>query len=367
MRILIPYDVDTTGKRNPWLFLLMRSLHRHPEVDVVQHGFGWLMEEGEWDIIHLHWPEILVTGLLPGPFSESRVEQHHIDRLVQLLKGWKRRGSRILMTLHNEEPHVDRSDLTRELYRELYALADGFVHMGRASEAMLKQNHPEEVRGKPGFLIPHGDYSYFPRDRSRQECREELGIAPDTRLILAFGAIRTQDELELGIDAFNRAAIPDSLYMMVGKLPYPFRSNPKHFTVRRKLYLNRLKRRPIQAIERAVPSNEVQLYLKSADLLFIPRIRALNSGNIALGFTFGKVVVGPEYGVIGEQLAETGNPQFDPDRPESVRASLMKGLKLMEEGHGKRNEMWARQHLDWSRIADATIGAYQQLQQATTS
>lgn len=361
MRILIPYDVDTTGKRNPWLFLLMRSLHRHPKVEVVQHGFGWLLEEGEWDIIHLHWPEILVTGFLPGHFSESRVERHHIDRLVTLLKSWKSRGSRLLMTLHNEEPHVDPSGMCQQLYRELYELADGFVHMGRTSRELLEKNYPQESEGKPGFLIPHGDYRYFPDEKPRAACRRELGIPPETRLILAFGAIRSQRELELGIDAFNRAGIPNSLYMMVGKLPVPWRSNPRHYSVRRKLYLNRLKRRPIQTVERAIPPDEVQLYLKSADLLFIPRLRALNSGNVALGFTYGKVVAGPAYGVIGEQLSETGNPLFDPSRPGSVSAALKKGLQLMEEGHGERNAAWARQHLGWEKIAEATVKAYQQL------
>ncbi len=65
-----------------------------------------------------------------------------------------------------------------------------------------------------------------------------------------------------------------------------------------------------------------------ADVLFIPIIKSLNSGNVALGNTFGKVVVGPNYGVIGEELEKLGNPVFDVDQ---IEKTLKKAIESSQK------------------------------------
>ncbi len=105
----------------------------------------------------------------------------------------------------------------------------------------------------------------------------------------------------------------------------------------------------------------VQIYLKAADLLFIPRFNTLNSGNVALGFTFGKVVIGPGYGVIGETLNKTENPVFDPADLNSVSEAIKAGFDLAKSGHGIKNKEFANHNMKWKDIAADTLKAYQAL------
>lgn len=360
MKILIPYDVTTTGMKNPYLYLLMRELHRFDEITELQHGYGWLYEPGYWDIIHLHWPELLVKSQLADMSKTDQIGKQHFGRVLDAVKKKKANGTKIISTIHNEKPHKDKTGVFREYYKEIYSLSDGFIHMGGFSKKMLLDEYSGEVKGKTNVVIPHGDYSYFPNDLERSECRSRLAVRDDEKLLLAFGAIRSKEELELGIDAFKNAGIENSIYFIAGSIPNPYRSQPEHFVVRKKLYANMFNNR-IRTHEKTIATDEVQIYLKAADLLFISRINTLNSGNIALGFTFGKVVIGPDYGVIGEVLKQTGNPVFDPADIQSVSNAIKKGFDLADAGQDIKNMEYANHHMQWDQIAAETFKAYQSL------
>ena len=360
MKILIPYDVCTTGMKNPYLFLLMRELVGNSDIESVQHGYGWLDEKGEWDVIHLHWPELLVKAKLTDMSRTDLLTDLHFEGTLDAIREKKSEGSKVILTVHNEKPHKDRDGQFDSFYRSIFELSDGFIHMGEASRKLTEGDYQEEIYKKPAFVIPHGDYSWFPNGMKRSDCRRRLGIEEDEKLLLSFGAIRTQRELELGIDAFRKAGVTGSSYMMVGQLPYPYKSQPKHFLVRRKLYLN-LFNRQIQTEEKVIGPAQVQLYLKAADLLLIPRFKPLNSGNVALGFTFGKVVAGPDYGVVGEVLNETDNPVFDAESLTSVAGAIREGFELAIEGHGVRNREYAEEKMSWKELSRKTLDAYHSL------
>lgn len=74
--------------------------------------------------------------------------------------------------------------------------------------------------------------------------------------------------------------------------------------------------------------------MSAADLVFIPRIDILNSGNVFLGLTFNKIVVGPAVGNIEEQLKELDLPVFDPKKRKSVIVALNKGISLSNQHNG---------------------------------
>lgn len=360
MKILVPYEVSTTGMKNPYLFLLLRELNKLDEVQKIQHGYGWLHEPGEWDIIHLHWPELLVKYQLADMSRTDLLEDRHFEKALDAIKTKKKNGARVMLTVHNEKPHKDQTGVFEEFYRDIYELADGFIHLGEFSGSILNNEFAEEVGKKPAFTIPHGDYSFFPNDKERAQCRKQLDIQEHQKVLLSFGAVRSKGELELGIDAFKKADIENSIYLIAGSIPNPYRSEPGHYLVRKKLYTNMFNRR-IRTHEKTIAFEDVQVYLKAADLVFIPRFNTLNSGNVALGFTFGKVVTGPGYGVIGETLNKTGNPVFDPVDMKSVSEAIANGFDLAHEGHGIKNKEYANKHMQWKEIASDTLKAYQQL------
>lgn len=360
MKVLVPYEVSTTGMKNPYLFLLLRELNKLDEIQKVQHGIGWLYEPGNWDVIHLHWPELLVKYQLADTSRTDLLEESHFEKTLNAIRKKKREGARVIVTIHNEKPHKDQSGFFDQFCRDIYQLSDGFIHLGKVSTKIFENEYKEIVDDKPFFIIPHGDYEFFPNDLKRQECREELGLRDHEKMLLSFGAVRSKKELELGIDAFKNAGIKDSIYMIAGSIPEPYRSNPEHYLVRKKLYTNVFNRH-IKVHEKVIAYEKVQVYLKAADLLFIPRFNTLNSGNVALGFTFGKVVIGPGYGVIGETLNKTGNPVFDPADLKSVSEAITAGFELSKSGHGIKNKEFANHNMKWKDIAADTLKAYQSI------
>jgi glycosyltransferase involved in cell wall biosynthesis len=87
------------------------------------------------------------------------------------------------------------------------------------------------------------------------------------------------------------------------------------------------------------------------------QIKVLNSGLLPLAFTFGKVVVGPDLGNVGEILKQCGNPVFDPKNYRSASVALMQGIELSKEGKGEENYLYAKEN--WSQ--EATQEKYEKL------
>jgi hypothetical protein len=110
-----------------------------------------------------------------------------------------------------------------------------------------------------------------------------------------------------------------------------------------------------------VPDNEVAAYAQTSNVVVIPRIQALNSGAVAFGFSFGKVVVGPDDGNIGEILHETGNPLFDPARPETLVDAMRRARILDEAGKGAENQRYADESMNWTVIAEQHVTFYRQV------
>ncbi len=121
------------------------------------------------------------------------------------------------------------------------------------------------------------------------------------------------------------------------------------------------RQKQVKVCEGFLPEDEVQDYLNAADILIIPRINSLNSGNVALGLTFGKVIVGPDTGVIGETLRATGNPVFDPQNRKSLAVALLLARDLLTTKLGENNRAFAMNELDWGKIAQQHIAFYKQL------
>lgn len=91
----------------------------------------------------------------------------------------------------------------------------------------------------------------------------------------------------------------------------------------------------ITSPEPLIPDEQLPCYLAAADVVFIQRTDILNSGNVPLALSFGRVVTGPDSGNIGGLLAETGNPAFDPADPRSVDIALERAARLSATDQGR--------------------------------
>jgi glycosyltransferase involved in cell wall biosynthesis len=109
-----------------------------------------------------------------------------------------------------------------------------------------------------------------------------------------------------------------------------------------------------------IPDEEVQLFLRAADVLVIPREGVLNSGNVALGFTFGRVVVGPDEGVIGEVLRKTNNPVYEPGDAQ-VLSDALKAVRNSDTRRGERNKAYAMEEMRWEKVASRHVDLYREV------
>jgi len=345
---------------NRFLFDLKNALADHCQV-VHDHELFWKCQ-GDFHIVHIHWPEYVSYEI--EKCLGKKLEGKIFEELEYVLRYWKEKA-RIVVTRHNTAPHTSDNGSFEKLYTKVYTYADAVIHMGRYSKTEYLSHYSDvfDLSGQKQEFIPHGNYLSLPNNVSKSEARRKLGVRQSRKTVLVFGGILGKKETDLIRQSFRLLpGINKTLLVPIWKetlqniswirLKYWVRD----FT---RLYY---KLHPWYHFGyEPVPDNEVQYYLNAADVLLIPRDKALNSGNLILGFTFGKVVVGPDVGNIGEILNETGNPTFDPNDHKSASRALGIGLKRVREGLGEKNQDIALKNWNLSIIAKQHITLYNSL------
>jgi glycosyltransferase involved in cell wall biosynthesis len=346
VRVLLAADRDG----NPFVDQLGASLAARPEVEVVSFEARRFWEEPrEAELLHLHWPEALLGWREP--------EEEDLRRVRGRLEAW-REGAAIAATVHNTLPHYRATAAYRRLFRLVYEGADGIIHMGRASRRDFEARYPD-LAGKAWTLIPHGLYESFPDEISREEARRELALSADDFTLLSFGNLRHPEEVDLLLGGLRALPADTSRLLVAGTLlPHRWRIARLYQRVQRR----RLGRDPrVRFHPGFVPEERVQVFLRACDALVVPRRRVLNSGNLVLGFSFARIVVGPDTGVVGEILRETGNPVFRPGSRRSFAAALRRARELAGTGLGERNRRHAERHWGWPGIAAEHLRFYESL------
>ena len=318
--------------QNRFLVDLNAALSRRMEVTHDADAF-W-DRRGDFDAVHLHFPEY--TTFKHQDAYKNGLDETLVEQTEARLKYWSERCP-IVITRHVLLPHDAVRDPKWERFYELfYRYADGVVHFADASVKEFKNRYRDTAfaSGPPEHaIIPHHNYASLPNDVPRDEARRRLGIGQHRRVMLVFGAIRNDAERELIESAFSGAKVANKLLLV----PRWRETLADVSWIRLKYWLRDARR----AYHRLHPRHhfgydfveeaDTQLYLNAADILFIPRFHVLNSGNVTLGMTFGKVVVGPDSWDVGELLGQTGNVCFDPDRPQSAGRAVERAFELSDQ------------------------------------
>ncbi len=333
-----------------FLVNLATGLRRNPAVDLVDISLDrfWAGWNDGTDVLHIHWPEALFEWREPTPSQ--------LQRLTAKLQEWKSRAV-IVATVHNSYPHYRASEAFYELYQIVYRAAHGIIHLGSASIRDLRRRHPT-VGDTPSAVIPIPEYSVlFGPPLEIGEARDALGVPQRALVCLAFGRLRHDQETALLLGGFRGLKAGGKRLMIVGFMVPPQKAMLRLW---RRIIL-RFHPRISTHLSPPVPSEQVTLYASAADVVVIPRYAVLNSGNVPLGFMFGKVVVGPDSGVVGEILRETGNPVFVPGDRASLAAALNDAKHLVAEGKGEWNRQYSAEHWNLTRISEEHVTFYQEV------
>jgi len=293
-----------------------------------------------FDIIHIQWPEQL--------FTDRSFNRENLDILKKRIYFLKEQGVRFVATLHNELPHQS-NELNKELYQFVYENVDVIIHLGYYST----RAYPH----KKNTVVFHPNYN---RHIQIRKVIEE-GLSLSQNRFLCFGNIRNRDEEQQIIDGFLKAEIFGAeliiLNSLIGINPYGRRDLFRRFFYKR--FLRKLNKRNIQLIPGKVSSDDINQYFNWTDYVISPRVNNLNSGVVFLGFSFGKIVIGPRIGNIGEFLEQHNNPTFEPLNVESISNAFKEAQEM--EGVGQKNKEFSDKSLSPEEIARQHMDVYKEL------
>ena len=109
-----------------------------------------------------------------------------------------------------------------------------------------------------------------------------------------------------------------------------------------------------------VPDDQVQVYLRAADLVALPFRDITNSGSALLALGFDRPVLVPDRGAMGELQALAGSEWVRTYEGELTPALLAHALEWARAGRPQASP--PLEALDWSRIAEETLAFYRALE-----
>lgn len=301
-----------------------------------------------------------VAGRLLGRLASLAPDVVHVQSMISsrfdaLLWPLVRRRRPLVVTAHNVRSHENVPWEHWTWWRVLRA-ADGVVVHTRESADVVVRRLGGSARIA---VIHHGDYAFFARDAGgdRDQARRRLGLRPDGRLVLSFGAIRPYKGIFELIGALPavRARHPDVQLVIAG--PLLVGSVPEYEqAIRRAGVPEVVTLRPAY-----VPHAEVALYFRAADVAVYNYREVTDSGSLRIACSLGTPVVAAAVGAFSEFLTDGVNARLVPPGDGTALAAAI-GDVLADPAAAARMAAAARElaavRWSWTDSAKATLELY---------
>ena len=286
------------------------------------------------------------------------------DRTILMLY-YKVLGKKIALTAHNvNQARRDSKDswLNRTTLKIQYRLCDHiFVHTQKMKDELCQDF---DVPENAVTVIRHPVNDAFPdTELTPTEAKRRLGLRVDEKAILFFGRIRPYKGIEYLLDAFRilSADVPANYRLIVAGEPKKGSEEYLH-EIRQSIKKDFNQGQVILRIQ-FIPDEEMELYLKGADVLVLPYKEIFQSGVLFLAYSFGLPVVATDVGSFREEIVEgstgflckPGDPAELAKAIETYFASdLFKNLRV------RRPELkdYANANHSWHAVAELTRNAY---------
>ena len=282
---------------NPYQSMLYERSARHGvEVSTVElDGLADLdpRRDPGASILHLHWTNPVVHA-----HRDPADARRSLQRTTAQLDRFCALGGSLVWTVHNALPHDHRHHtLEVELCRYLVARADVVHLLTPATRAAVAPYY--RLDDARSITVGHASYrGVYPDDVTRDDARARLGLHPDDQVVVALGALRPYRGLERLVEAAAQLQrTRPRLRLLIAGRPGP------GFDV------DALQSR-IDDLDGAVlhiglvADDEVQFWMRAADVAAMPYERVLNSASLPLALTFGLPVVAPALGVFVDRQGE---------------------------------------------------------------
>ena len=328
----------------------LKDDHTFPAIDVeglrIRRRLTWY-NPGTWfaealltkaELLHAQWwslPLAGIYGCLCGLF--------------------KLRRKPVIFTVHNVSGH-DSSRCYKIASRLLFKLGDHFIVHTKKNLQQLTACYG--IANQDISVIPHGSLDFQVCDQiDPLKVRAELGVSPNHKVVLLFGAIRPYKGINTAIEAFSHVlkAVPDAILLVAGKL---WQSWDSYQLAIERLGIDKA----VKSYLEYIPSGDVHKYFEAADLVILPYEQFdSQSGVGSTAVSFRKPMIVTNVG---------GLPDLVPDprwvvpakRPEALSRAIIDCLT--------DSALLARMTLDtekvaaeltWSGIAEKTTALYDKL------
>ena len=286
------------------------------------------LEIGNFDIVHILWPEEFTEWRLP-----TKTE---VDAVLSRLDRWAKR-SRVLISVNNLYPHrYPKDPLFHRLYSGFYERAEVIHHFSQVSRNLVSKEYPSIADRnhvvRSGFnyerLLPAG-----PRDRTA--ARRAFGIASGAVVFLVFGTLRSWEEVKLLRMAFSRAQVTNKRLLLAAH--YVEGGSGLRARWRRKQWQNWRQSKSVQSIVERVPDEGLSNLFDAADAVIVVRQNSMSSGVPSMAMTFGRFTIAPNAGAMAEYLAGTENLLYHQKSAEDLASAMERAAAADRESVGREN------------------------------
>ena len=334
MKILMV--IQLKSERNPFVSSLVDGLIKIGNQVVCGLDYFW-NSYYDYELIYFQWPESIFE------WQKNKID---LKKLADHFDIINKAHIKTIITCHNLHPH-NNDTKTTELYELVYSRVDAFHHLGNFSYQIMKRKYPNKYH----FIAPHHVADSLRKTSfSSNEAKKKLHIPSNNIVISSFGAFRNNEEVRLFVDMVNDVSDSD-LSFLAPRIRLGYLDNGRHIDKTIKYIYNCLFYK-IKGIKYSgfLSNEDLGTWLSASDIIFIQRKEILNSGNIPLAFSAGKVVVGPNLGNVGEILEETGNYLFDPNDRASIKKAVVDAIKNVKKSNqlGLNNYNYAKDN--WSTV-----------------
>lgn len=329
---------------NPYNALLYSAIREHG-IEVAEFSKAGLRSH-HWDVWHTHWPQWLLKKENALQLWRSVRKQM---RLIDLVRA---RGTKVVWTIHNLQPHEQKYPrLERAFWTGLTARLDAFISLSETGLALARDHYPA-LADKPGVVIPHGHYrDIYPHLLDRGEARRKLAVEPDASVVANLGQIRPYKNVPHLIRVFRDCADAKAVLLICGR--------PLDPGVEREVRAAANGDPRVRLALGYIPDDQIQLYLKAADLLVFPYAEVLNSGCALLGLSFDRPVLVPNLGAMAELRERVGASWMQMYDGALDSRTLEQALVWAQcADRGAQPDL---DRFDWRTIGHQTIEVYREL------
>lgn len=331
-------------KINPYNALLYRELQKlNVTVDEYRHSQALKKTA---DIVHFHWPDGDINR--PG-LAKSLQRIILLSVMVCLLR---LKGSKLVWTVHNIEPHdAFRPGLSHRFMQWFILHCDGFIFMSEANKAAFYERYRTSPKSRYA-IIPHGHYrSCYPPAIDQLTAKKILGLNPEKKVLLFIGMIKPYKNIDGLMQVFNEAALEGYQLVIAGT---PDAASPELRT-----RLEGLKNADTALFLRFIPDNELAVFMSAADIVILPYKKILNSGALLLALSYNRPVIAPHMGAVAELQNKLGLQWIYGYAGDLTAPCLRHALIALE--HSRRPALCLLDDYSWDKLAAKTLDFYRQL------